>query len=498
MKKETTQEVDVVLIGGGIMSATLGTLINKLRPDLTVEIFEKLDKVATESSHPWNNAGTGHSGFCELNYYPENPDGTVEIKKGVTIAEHFEVSKQFWSHLVAQNILPNPKDFIQPVPHISFVWGEKNVQYLEQRYLAMQKSPLFKGIQFSTDFDEISKWMPLVMNGRDRNQKVAATKIDYGTDVNFGKLTSNLFDYLEDKEQINLRLNHDVSDLKRNDDGSWNISVTDEKNKIGKTIKCKFVFIGAGGGALLLLEKSGIAEAEGIGGFPVSGQWLKCTNPEIIKQHGAKVYGKASVGAPPMSVPHIDSRVIDGKRELLFGPYAGFSTKFLKQGSYWDLIKSITFSNLIPSISAGIQNLSLVKYLFGQVVQSDDKRMESLKEYYPLANKKDWELITAGQRVQVIGRKENGMGELQFGTEIVYSKDGSIAALLGASPGASSSVSIMLDLISKCFPKRFEDLDVQEKIRKMIPSFGKSLNDNPELCAQVRTDTIQTLKLNDK
>lgn len=498
MKKETTQEVDVVLIGGGIMSATLGTLINKLRPDLTVEIFEKLDKVATESSHPWNNAGTGHSGFCELNYYPENSDGTVDIKKGVKIAEHFEVSKQFWSHLVEQNILPNPKDFIQPVPHISFVWGEKNVQYLEQRYLAMQKSPLFKGIQFSNDFDEISKWIPLVMNGRDRNQKVAATRIDYGTDVNFGQLTSNLFDYLEDKEQINLRLNHDVSDLKRNSDGTWNISVTDVKNDIEKTIKCKFVFIGAGGGALLLLEKSDIAEAEGIGGFPVSGQWLKCTNPEIIKQHGAKVYGKASVGAPPMSVPHIDSRVIDGKKELLFGPYAGFSTKFLKQGSYWDLLKSITFSNLLPSITAGIKNLSLVKYLFGQVVQSDDHRIEALKEYYPLANKKDWELVTAGQRVQVIGRKENGMGELQFGTEIVYSKDGSIAALLGASPGASSSVSIMLDLIHKCFPKRFEDLDVQEKIKKMIPSFGKALNENPELCAQVRVDTIQRLKLNEK
>ena len=498
MKKETTQEVDVVLIGGGIMSATLGTLINKLRPDLTVEIFEKLDKVATESSHPWNNAGTGHSGFCELNYYPENPDGTVDIKKGVKIAEHFEVSKQFWSHLVEQNILPNPKDFIQPVPHISFVWGEKNVHYLQQRYLAMQKSPLFKGIQFSTNFDEISKWIPLVMEGRDRNQKVAATRIDYGTDVNFGQLTSNLFDYLEDKEQINLRLNHDVSDLKRNSDGTWNISVTDEENKIDKTIKCRFVFIGAGGGALLLLEKSDIAEAEGIGGFPVSGQWLKCTNPEIIKQHGAKVYGKASVGAPPMSVPHIDSRVIDGKKELLFGPYAGFSTKFLKQGSYWDLLKSITFSNLIPSITAGIKNLSLVKYLFGQVVQSDDHRIEALKEYYPLANKKDWELVTAGQRVQVIGRKENGMGELQFGTEIVYSKDGSIAALLGASPGASSSVSIMLDLIHKCFPKRFEDLDVQEKIKKMIPSFGKALNENPELCAQVRVDTIQRLKLNEK
>lgn len=463
---------------------------------MKVELYEKLDKVATESSDPWNNAGTGHSGFCELNYYPQDEKGDVLIEKAIKIAENFEVSKQFWSSLVDEQILPDPKKFIQSVPHISFVWGDDNVAYLYKRFHAMQKSPLFKDVEFSDNFEEIEKWIPLVMKGRDKKQKVAATKINLGTDVNFGEITSNLFDFLKEREQFTCNLRHDVTDLKKNEEGKWQVEVTDLLSNTCKKVTCKFVFIGAGGGSLLLLEKSRIPEGKGIGGFPISGQWLRCINPDVINQHQAKVYGKAGVDTPPMSVPHIDSRVINGKRELLFGPYAGFSTKFLKEGSYMDLLKSITFYNIIPTISVGIRNLPLVNYLFGQVVQSIKTRIHSLTDYYPLAKEEDWALVTAGQRVQVILRKERGRGLLQFGTEIVYSKDGSLAVMLGASPGASSSVTVMLDLIQKCFPDKFENEDVQQAIKKMIPTFRKSLHENEKLCQEIRQKTSSVLKLN--
>ncbi|WP_192820772.1 malate:quinone oxidoreductase [Rufibacter sp. LB8] len=486
---------DVVLIGAGIMSATLGLMLKQLQPDITIEIYERLDEVASESSDAWNNAGTGHSAFCELNYTPEKPDGSIDTSKANLIAEWFEQSRQFWAFLVERGIVPDPKTFISPVPHMSFVWGENNVNFLRKRYQAMVASPLFQDMQFTQNPDQIKDWMPLVMEGRNETQQVAATRMDLGTDVNFGCLTRNLFKHLKSLGGVELHLNHEVTKLKQKEDGLWRVRVKNLATDVKRRARAKFVFIGAGGGSLPLLLASGIPEGEGFGGFPVSGQWLKCVNPDIIAQHQAKVYGKAAVGSPPMSVPHLDTRMINGQRALLFGPYAGFTTKFLKKGSFFDLPLSIKVNNLRPMLAAGYTNIPLTKYLIGQVLQSDEDRVEALREYVPTARAQDWELEVAGQRVQVIKKDEEKGGILEFGTEVVTSKDGSIAALLGASPGASTAVSIMVSLIQTCFPEKSKTPEWQAKLKEMIPTLGVSLQENPELCAQVRARTSQILQL---
>ena len=393
---------DVVLIGAGIMSATLGVLLKQLQPNLTIEIFERLDVAAAESSDAWNNAGTGHSAFCELNYTPELADGSIDTSKATKIAESFEESKQFWAHLIKNNLIDIPESFIRRIPHMSFVWGENNVQYLKKRYEALTKCHLFKGMEYSEDLQQLTKWIPLIMEGRNSTEKLAATYMPIGTDVNFGALTRCMFDYLKKTDGVNLHFGHEVKKLRQVEDGTWRIKVknldTDDKVKLN----AKFVFIGAGGGSLPLLLKSGIPEGKGFGGFPVSGQWLVCKNPDIIARHQAKVYGKAAVGSPPMSVPHLDTRVINGEKALLFGPYAGFSTKFLKTGSFMDLPLSIKANNLRPMIIAGLKNIPLTRYLIHEVRQSPADRMESLRAFVPQARMEDWKLEVAGQRVQVI------------------------------------------------------------------------------------------------
>ena len=495
-KKNQNTEVDVLLIGGGIMSATLGTLINELNPGVGIEIIERLDVVAAESSDAWNNAGTGHSALCELNYTPQQADGSVKIDKAINIAEQFEVSKQFWAYLVEKGIISNPENFIRKVPHMSAVFGSKDVQFLKTRYEAMSKETLFKGMEYTEDKSLLKKWVPLMMEGRQSDEPVAATKMDIGTDVNFGALTRDLIANLTKKDNVNVSLNQEVKDIEREDDGRWEVEVKDLITGDRREIKAKFVFIGAGGHSLLLLEKSGIPEAKGYGGFPVGGQWLRCTNEEIIKQHQAKVYGKASVGAPPMSVPHLDTRYIDGKQALLFGPYAGFSTKFLKKGSYFDLPASIKLSNIKPMLSAGLDNLDLTKYLITEVMKKPKDKLESLKQFMPTAKMEDWKIEIAGQRVQVIKKDPKHGGVLEFGTEVVSSADGSIAALLGASPGASTSVAIMIQLLKKCFPERAKSAEYKAKLREIIPSWGKKLNEDAELCAKVREESQRLLKLN--
>lgn len=494
-KKKQKSEVDVVLIGGGIMSATLGMLINELNPDINIEILERLDVVAAESSDAWNNAGTGHSALCELNYTPQQADGSVKIDKAIKIAEQFEVSKQFWAYLVEKGVIKNPEHFIRKVPHMSAVFGADDVQFLKTRFEAMTKETLFKGMEYTEDKSLLQQWVPLMMEGREGDEPIAATKMDIGTDVNFGALTRDLISHLATKKNINISVNQEVKDIDREDDGRWEVEVKDLKTGDKREIKAKFVFIGAGGHSLLLLEKSGIPEANGYGGFPVGGQWLRCTNEEIIKQHQAKVYGKASVGAPPMSVPHLDTRYIDGKQALLFGPYAGFSTKFLKQGSFFDLPASIKLSNIKPMLSAGLDNLDLTKYLITEVMKKPKDKLESLKQFMPTAKLEDWVIEKAGQRVQVIKKDPKHGGVLEFGTEVVSSADGSIAALLGASPGASTSVAIMIQLLKKCFPERAKSSEYKNKLREMIPSWGQSLNDNPDLCTQVREHSQRVLKM---
>ena len=486
---------DVVLIGAGIMSATLGVLLKALDPTVTIAVYERLDAVAAESSDAWNNAGTGHSAFCELNYTPERPDGSIDISKADKIAEQFEQSKQFWASLVQQGHLPDPSSFINTIPHMSFVWGAANVEYLRKRHAALLHSPLFRGMEFSDAPAQIAAWIPLVMAGRDAATPVAATRMPIGTDVNFGSLTRCLFNHLQSLPGVAFHLGHEVEDFRQKDDGIWRIKVEDLATHESRIARARFVFIGAGGGSLPLLEKSGIPEAAGFGGFPVSGQWLKCRNPAVIARHEAKVYGKPAGGSPPMSMPHLDTRQIGGRKELLFGPYAGFSTKFLKQGSYSDLFRSIELGNLRPLLYAGARNLGLTRYLIGQVLQSPDDRTAALRAYYPHANPDDWQLEVAGQRVQVIKKDKQQGGVLEFGTEMVTAADGSIAALLGASPGASTAVAIMLELVQQCFPARAATPGWQARFRALVPSFGKALATDPALTAEVRERSRQLLRL---
>ena len=492
---DTTQKTDVLLIGGGIMSASLGTWLQELQPDWKQVMVEKLDKVALESSNGWNNAGTGHSANMELNYTPERPDGTIDVTKALEINEQFMISRQFWSSQVKRGVLNNPHAFINSTPHMSFVWGDKNVDYLGKRYDALQKTTLFQGMKFSTDHQQIAQWAPLVMAGRDPQQKVAATWTPSGTDVNYGEITRQLIGSLQKNEHFTLQTSSEVTEFKRNGDNSWHVTIEDVNNGKQHAIDAKYVFIGAGGGALKLLQKTGIPEADNYAGFPVGGSFLMTENPDVTRQHMEKVYGQASVGAPPMSVPHIDARFIDGKRVVLFGPFATFSTKFLKQGSFFDLLSTTTTSNVMPMTHVGLDNFDLVKYLISQVMLSDDDRFAALKEYYPEARKEDWKLIQAGQRVQIIKKDADKGGVLKLGTEVVVDQQRTISALLGASPGASTAAPITLNVIKKLFPEQFNSPEWQSKIRGIVPSFGQTLNGNTALTQQVWDDTATTLQL---
>lgn len=484
----------IVLVGAGIMSASLAIFLRKLLPDYRISIYEVLDRVAAESSDVWNNAGTGHTAYCELNYTPDI-DGMVTIDKALDIAHRFEISKQLWAYLKTSNAFSEHLEFIHPIPHMSFVWGEDNVDFLHRRYLAMLKSHLFEEMRFSSDRDEISEWIPLMMEGREPGDSLAATRMDAGSDINFGAITHGMIDFLESKQGVELHLGHSVEDFKRLDDGRWEISIEDRNLQLQKTVIADSVFIGAGGGTLPLLEKTDIEEAQGYGGFPISGQFLHCTNPEVIAQHHAKVYGKAAVGSPPMSVPHLDTRFIDGRQTLFFGPYAGFSTKFLKHGSYLDLPLSIEMHNVWPLLAAGFQNLDLTKYLVKQVTLTPEQRFNELKAYYPKALMADWELIVAGQRVQIIKKDKESGGVLKFGTEIVSSGDGTITALLGASPGASTSVSIALEILGHMFPEKMAGVDWQETIKFMIPSYKESLIENHALYRSIHARSNAILGL---
>jgi malate dehydrogenase (quinone) len=487
---------DVILIGAGIMSATLGTLLKELVPEWEIKVFEKLDKPGEESSNEWNNAGTGHAALCELNYTVEKPDGSIDISKAIRINEQFQISKQFWAYLVKNKLIKNPQDFIMPLPHMSLVQGEDNVKFLKKRFEALVDNPLFKGMEYSDDPEKLKEWIPLIMKDRNPNEPIAATKVDSGTDVNFGALTRMLFDYLKG-QQVEVNYKHMVKDIKRNSDGQWVLKVKNLESGNTELHTTKFVFIGAGGGSLPLLQKTGIPESKHIGGFPVSGLFMVCNNPEVVEQHHAKVYGKAKIGAPPMSVPHLDTRFIENKKTLLFGPFAGFSPKFLKTGSNLDLFKSIKPNNVFTMLAAGVKEMKLTKYLIQQVMLSKEKRMKELREFIPNAKSEDWDLIVAGQRVQVIKDTETGgKGTLQFGTEVVSAQDGSVAALLGASPGASTAVFVMLEVIKKCFPEYL--MEWEPKIKEMIPSYGVSLMENPDLLKIIQETTSETLGLVEK
>ncbi|MCQ4346829.1 malate dehydrogenase (quinone) [Pseudomonas stutzeri] len=487
---------DLVFVGAGVMSATLAVLLKELDPSLKIEVLEQLESGAAESSFPWNNAGTGHAALCELNYTPEGPDGSVGIAKAVNINAMFEVSRQLWAYLVEQGYFKSPKDFINPVPHMSFVRGEKGVAFLRKRYEAMKAHHCFSDdLEYTEDRSVIGEWAPLLMQGRTGDEPLAATRAMGGTDVNFGALTRKLLQHLEQSEGCKVLYRQKVADVRRDADGRWRLSVDDQARGGSREVTARFVFLGAGGAALTLLQKSGIEEGKGFGGFPVSGQWLRCDNPEIVRQHQAKVYSQADIGAPPMSVPHLDTRVVDGGKSLLFGPFAGFSTKFLKTGSFLDLPLSIRPNNIGPMLAVARDNMDLTKYLIKEVLQSEDQRLEALRKFFPAAQKEDWRLEIAGQRVQIIKRDAKKGGILQFGTEIVAAGDGSIAALLGASPGASVSVSVMLEVIERCFPEQYRSAAWQERLGRIFEADAKTLETDAEALRRVRARTSDVLEL---
>lgn len=485
--------VDVVLIGGGIMSATLGTYLNELQPDWNIRMYERLDAVAQESSNGFNNAGTGHSGFMEMNY-TEEKDGKMDISKAINVASQFEIAKQFWAYQVKQGVLETPNTFINPVPHIAFVWGD-NVNFMEKRYAAMVQSPLFAGMKLSEDKAEIQQWAPLVMDGRDPQQKVAATRMDVGSDVNYGAITTQLINNLEKSPNFKLSTSTEVTGISKNDDNTWSVAFKDVKSGKVDHVKTRFVFIGAGGAAIKLLQMTGLPEAQQYAGFPVGGEFLVTDNPAVTAKHTAKVYGRADLGAPPMSVPHIDTRYIDGKKYVLFGPFATYSNKFLKNGSQLDLLASTNKNNVLPMAAIGLQNADLVQYLVSQVLMSDADRFNELKKYYPKADPKDWHLQQGGQRVQIIKKEPGKPAKLQFGTEIFASKDKSVTALLGASPGASTSPYIMLNLLEKAFPEQTKG-EWNGKLHEIVRSYGKDLSTDPALLDQIRQYSSSTLGLN--
>lgn len=469
---------DVVLIGSGIMSANLGALLKTLDSNLSIQLFEVTDEFAKEASNGWNNAGTGHAGICELSYTPDQAaDGTVDVSNAIKIFEQFESSRQFWAYAVEKGMISNPRDCINPVAHMSFVHGDQQVEFLRQRHKGMANHHFFETMTYSTDRGEIASWAPLLLDERDPNVPIAATRMEEGTDVNFGSIALSLVNWLDEQDDCCALTGHKVVGLEKTKRG-WDVLVENLATEELTVTSAKFVFVGAGGGSLQLLQKAGIPQAQGLGGFPIGGQWLICKNPEVIAKHQAKVYGQALEAAPTMAVPHLDTRILDGEKSLLFGPFASWTTKFLHgKGSFFDLPGTVKPHNLATLLKVGISNLPLVKYLVQQGTQSMQDRMDVLHVFYPGAKAEDWKLIDAGIRVQAIKKEDGEAGIVHYGTEVITSDDCSISALLGASPGASVSVHIVLEVIKKCLPEMLETEEGKRKILEMIPNFNEDLKD---------------------
>jgi malate dehydrogenase (quinone) len=482
---QVAAKADVVLVGAGIMSATLGALLRRLEPDWSITLVERLDAAAAESSDPWNNAGTGHSGLCELFYTPQRPDGSIDVSKAERVNEQFQVTRQFWAYAAENGILSDVRGFLSPVPHVSFVQGADRVDYLRRRRQALAGNPLFARTEWIEDADEFARRLPFMAANRDFSDPAKPIALDWaldGTDVDFGALSRQLIGYAV-RHGTTVLFGHEVRNLCRQRDGSWTLTMRNRRTGENRKLNAKFVFVGAGGQALPLLQKSGIKEAKGFGGFPIAGKFLRTCNPTITGAHRAKVYGLPAVGAPAMTAAHLDARIVNHKPWLLFGPFAGWSPKFLKHGHITDLPRSVTPGNLATMIGVGISQMKLVNYLVGQLRLSQPARVSALREFAPSAVASDWELTTAGQRVQVIRPDTRKGGVLEFDTTVLGTADGSIAGLLGASPGASTAVSAMLDVLQRCFPDRYQGW--LPTLKDMVPSLGAELSGEPALFEEV-------------
>jgi malate dehydrogenase (quinone) len=489
------ESADVVLIGAGIMSSTFGAMLKELEPTLRIVMLETLDDCALESSAAWNNAGTGHAANCELNYTPQRPDGTVDISRALEVNTEFDVSRQFWSYLVESGAIADPRAFINECPHMSFVSGDDNVAFLRARFKQMSAHHCYRSMEYTTSGTEIADWAPLVIEGRAADEPIAATRITSGADVDYGALTRLLIGHLGTHSGFSAHYRQHVENLEREPDGRWRIEIRDADTHQVGAMRAKFVFVGAGGGAIDLLQKSKIPAGHGYGGFPVSGIWLRCDVDEVSERHHAKVYGKAAHGSPPMSVPHLDTRIIGGKRSLLFGPYAGFSSKFLKHGSYADLFESVHADNLLPLLAVARDNWQLGEYLLGQLLQSTQHMFATLRHFFPHAKRHDWQKAVAGQRVQIIKPDAGNLGVLEFGTELITAEDRSLAFLLGASPGASTAAHIAVQVLEKCFADRLSDSGWLRSLKKMVPTYGIDLRNDADACRTSRAYTAQTLGL---
>lgn len=493
--RRAADKKNIVLIGAGIMSATLATFLKELEPTVSVTILEMLGDCAQESSNSWNNAGTGHAANCELNYTPVVTDGNIDITKALEVNVEFDVSREFWSYLIEQGAIPDPERFIHSCPHMSFVWDDENCEFLKKRFEIMSKHHCYKGMEFADAQADVSKWAPLIIEGRNAKQRVAATRIISGADVDYGALTHLLVDHLAHKSGAIVLYKHKVIDLTRDGGGGWIVTVCDLNGGGTAEIAADFVFVGAGGNAVELLQKSGIPEGKGYAGFPVSGIWLRCDNEQLAERHHAKVYGKAPHGSPPMSVPHLDLRVISGKKSLLFGPYAGFSTKFLKHGSYADLFESLSLTNILPLLAVARDDWQLSEYLVSQVLQSPAHQFETLRQFFPGAERHEWKEAIAGQRVQIIKPSHEKVGVLEFGTELVTSDDSSLVVLLGASPGASTAAFIAQNILNKSFPEQLTEDGWLPKLKIILPSYGLDLRVDAVACSNSRKRTAKTLGL---
>ncbi len=456
--------MNVTIIGAGIMGTTFAVLAKELAPELEVTILERLDGPGAGNSWVFNNAGTGHEANCELNYTPVDEE-VISVEKALKIHAQFNVAKQFWAYLVEKGAIKEPKTFINRTKHCTIV-SEPSIPELKLRYKEMSAHHFFEQMRFSEDFDEIKSWIPFTMEERPRSDKMAATVIETGTDVNFGALTEQMAEYAVNKLGVKIEYGTHVKRVHRSPSGTWLIETHHRGDMLPKQYRADVLFVGAGGGAFPILKKSHLPFARRFTGFPVGGRFLQAPiTAEQAEQYRAKTYGKAKVGAPPMSVPHLDLRVADGQYYLLFGPFASFKPVLERGRGFLDYLKSMRLHDIPSLLNVAIEHFPLVKYLVSETFKGEKSMFEELESFAPGMSKKfDWKPVEAGQRVQIIRD-----GELQMGTEILVNSDKTYGTLLGASPGASVSPEVMLRCLEQLMPDLFSKPEAQAKKKEMFP-----------------------------